>query len=222
VKEETVFFPAGSLRLEGRLARRAGDRAVVIAHPHPQMGGSMDNNVVLTLAAAYGEAGFTTLRFNFRGAGRSGGTYDDGRGEQEDVLAAVAFLGAEGCGATELAGYSFGAWVISRVLASPGRSFPTVLVSPPAGFLEFDFSGWPGNVRLVAAGDRDPYLDRAVVEAEALRAGADFEIVPGADHFFGGRERLLLEVLRRHLGDPGSGSAGGSPISPENISGGMK
>ncbi|PKN35595.1 MAG: alpha/beta hydrolase [Deltaproteobacteria bacterium HGW-Deltaproteobacteria-19] len=199
MKEETVFFPVGDIPLEGRLARNDGDRAVVICHPHPQMGGSMDNNVVETLVVAYGGAGFTTLRFNFRGAGRSGGAYDEGRGERDDVLAAVTFLAGEGFGNTELAGYSFGAWVISRVLAVPGIVFPAILVSPPAGFMEFDFSGWPGNVRLVTAGDRDPYLDQALVREEAQRAGADFELIPGADHFYGGRERLLLEVVRKRL-----------------------
>jgi len=199
MKEETVLFPAGEIRLEGRLARTAGGRAVVICHPHPQMGGSMDNNVVETLVTAYGDAGYATLRFNFRGAGRSGGAYDEGRGEQDDVLAAVAFLNGEGFGAPELAGYSFGAWVISRVLASSGKAFPTVLVSPPAGFMEFDFRGWPGNVRLVTAGDRDPYLDRTQVEAEARRAGAEFELIPGADHFYMGRERLLLEAVRKRI-----------------------
>ncbi|MGV8080536.1 MAG: alpha/beta hydrolase [Syntrophales bacterium] len=199
MNEESVVFPSGGVQLEGRLARSDGNRAVVICHPHPQMGGSMDNNVVETLVVAYGGAGFTTLRFNFRGAGRSGGSYDEGRGERDDVLAAVAFLAGEGFGNTQLAGYSFGAWVISRVLAIPGMAFPSILVSPPAGFMEFDFSGWPGNVRLVTAGDRDPYLDQGLVREEARRAGADFEIIPGADHFYGGKERLLLEAVRNRL-----------------------
>jgi len=199
-KEEGVFFPAGDIRLEGRLAAGPGPRAVAICHPHPQMGGSMHNNVVETLVEAYNDAGYTTLRFNFRGAGRSGGRYDEGRGEQEDVLAAVSFLAEQGSTAVELAGYSFGAWVISRVLAPPGRTFPTILVSPPAAFVAFDFSGWAGNVRLVVAGDGDPYLDAVLVEAEARRAGAEYEVVPGADHFYAGRERNLLEIVGRHLG----------------------
>ncbi len=199
MKEESVAFLSGGIRIEGRLARNDGSRSVAICHPHPQMGGSMDNNVVETLVTAYGGAGYTTLRFNFRGAGRSGGSYDEGRGERDDVLAAVSFLAGEGFGNIELAGYSFGAWVISRVLAVPGMAFPSVLVSPPAGFMEFDFSGWPGNVRLVTAGDRDPYLDQALVREEARRAGADIEIIPGADHFYMGKERLLLEVVRKRL-----------------------
>ena len=96
--EEQIFFESGELKLEGLLNRCSGDAGVVISHPHPQYGGSMQNDVVKSLVKAYKKANFTTLRFNFRGVGRSTGHYDEGTGEQVDVQGAVAYL--EGLGLT--------------------------------------------------------------------------------------------------------------------------
>ena len=90
--EKNIVFESGDLKLEGLLDQVAGDRGVVITHPHPQYGGTMHNNVVESLVNAYGRAGYTTLRFNFRGMGRSEGHYDEGVGEQVDVGCAVAYL----------------------------------------------------------------------------------------------------------------------------------
>ena len=114
MKQRKVFFQSGALNLEGRLVspRRAETGAgVVICHPHPLYGGSMDNNVVYAVSKALAEKGITSLCFNFRGVGRSEGLHDDGRGEIDDTLAAIAFLA--GCseidsGRVGLAGYSFG------------------------------------------------------------------------------------------------------------------
>ena len=90
--EKSVVFESGELKLEGLLDRAEGDAGVVITHPHPQYGGTMHNNVVESLVKAYQKAGYTTLRFNFRGMGRSEGHYDEGVGEQADVRGAVAYL----------------------------------------------------------------------------------------------------------------------------------
>ena len=105
MSENSVMFESGGLKLEGLLDRARGDAGVVIAHPHPQYGGSMHNNVVESLVKAYGKAGFTTLRFNFRGVGRSEGHYDGGVGEQQDVSGAVAYLKDLGMTTIHLAGY---------------------------------------------------------------------------------------------------------------------
>ena len=86
---EKILFPSGSLHLEGLLIRGKIPKAVVISHPHPLYGGDMDNYVVGLISQAFEEKGWTTLRFNFRGVGRSQGDFDQGIGEEEDVLAAV-------------------------------------------------------------------------------------------------------------------------------------
>ena len=109
--EERVFIQAGEMKIEGRLDNAPGEKAAIVTHPHPLYGGDMNNNVVEALVQAYREKGYTTLRFNFRGVGQSGGSFDEGIGEQEDVKAALAHLGELGKSSIDLAGYSFGAWV---------------------------------------------------------------------------------------------------------------
>ena len=91
--EEPVFFMSGTLQIQGLLQTKPGDKGVVITHPHPLYGGSMHNNVVESLVHAYQQAGYATLRFNFRGVGSSQGKYDDGQGEQEDVKISIALPG---------------------------------------------------------------------------------------------------------------------------------
>ena len=83
--EERIVFDANGLKLEGMLADFPRDKGVVISHPHPLYGGSMHNNVVKAVAHAYQEEEYSTLRFNFRGVGRSAGTWDNGRGEMDDA-----------------------------------------------------------------------------------------------------------------------------------------
>ncbi|RLJ02607.1 MAG: alpha/beta hydrolase, partial [Candidatus Aenigmatarchaeota archaeon] len=111
MKEEKVFFQAGDVKIEGMLYNAPGEKGAVVTHPHPLYGGDMHNNVVETVVQAYREKGYATLRFNFRGVGRSTGSYDEGIGEQEDVRAALAYLTGTGKTSIDLAGYSFGAWV---------------------------------------------------------------------------------------------------------------
>lgn len=208
MKEETIVFPAGPLQLEGRYAGAAGiERGAVIAHPHPLMGGSLENNVVETLAETFFHQGYATLRFNFRGVGRSGGRYDDGVGEQEDLRAAAEALRQRGVREIIWAGYSFGAWVtvqLLRRLPSPGGG---VLVSPPIDLMDFDFSGLEGKIRLILAGDRDPYCGAARLLEMAGRTQAPVRILPGADHFFSGRETELSAALAEYLSRPSGAAA---------------
>ena len=90
--EEKVLFKSGDLKLQGLYSDNPGNNGVIVTHPHPQMGGSMDNNVVNALVSVFSDRHYSTLRFNFRGVGHSEGFYDHGRGEMEDVIAAMGFL----------------------------------------------------------------------------------------------------------------------------------
>lgn len=196
IKEEKIIFPSGPLQLEGRYARAAEPgRGVVVTHPHPLMGGSLENNVVETLVETFFHQGYATLRFNFRGVGRSGGRYDEGVGEQDDLLAAADVLRQKGVRETLLAGYSFGAWVNVQVLRRLSSLSGGVLVSPPIDLMDFDFSGLEGKIRLILAGDRDPYCNVPRLLEIARRIQAPVKLLPGADHFYSGRERELSAAL---------------------------
>jgi alpha/beta superfamily hydrolase len=184
MKEERVFFGTGGQRREGLYTSVAGDRGTVICHPHSLMGGDMDNPVVETVAEALFRAGFSTLRFNFRGVGQSAGAFDEGRGEQTDLLAATTFLEAQGAREVLPAGYSFGAWVAAGVLAKRPL-LPALFVSPPFTMFPFDLAALRGRVGLIVCGDRDPYCPMQEARVMAAEVSCRLEVITGENHFFG-------------------------------------
>jgi alpha/beta superfamily hydrolase len=188
---ETIsFFESENLRLEGMLERVSGTKGVVITHPHPLYGGDMDNPVALAVRDAYRRKGFSTLRFNFRGVGGSGGRHDRGIGERRDVLAARACLAGLGITDIDLAGYSFGAWVNAGANEGFQRM---VMVSPPLAFIDFGPPAPIANLSLIVTGSRDEIAPPAMIDRVRARwnPAAAFEVIPGADHFYSG----LLETL---------------------------
>lgn len=197
--DKPVFFASGPLRLEGRLYLAAGPNAVVITHPHPLHGGNLDNPVVAVLAAVYQRLGYSTLRFNFRGVGASGGRYGDGQGEQDDTRAAVAYLAGLDRTVTDLAGYSFGAWVNLHL----NPPLPTIrrqlLVAPPVALLEFGNIAAPPDL-IVVTGDGDDFAPPATLRKllPVWQPAARLHVLPGVDHFFwNGLDRLaaLMEAM---------------------------
>lgn len=195
--ERPVSFAAGPLRLEGRLSLAPGSDAVIITHPHPLYGGELDNPVVAVLADAYQRRGYTTLRFNFRGVGASGGHYADGQGERDDVRAAASYLADLDKTVTDLAGYSFGAWVnlcLSPPLATVRRQ---LLVAPPVALLAFGEIAVPLAELRVIAGDRDDFapLDSLRELLPRWHPTARLHVLPGTDHFYwNALERLAALV----------------------------
>jgi len=200
---ERIVIQNGPVELESLWTPGQMDRGAVIAHPHPLHGGSMDNNVVDALAAGFGSAGLATLLFNFRGVGASTGGYDDGKGEQEDLIAAFHYLETRGLSGNVLAGYSFGAWVAERALS---RLHPSciLVVSPPLAY--WDFSGLlQTDVPVYVIGsDEDQFcpLERLEPFLESLPAPAGAKILKGTDHFYFGRETLIEDAVRSWFAKP--------------------
>jgi alpha/beta superfamily hydrolase len=204
LSEQTVFLIAGSLRLESLLHLASGPDAVVITHPHSLYGGEMDNPVVATLTGVYQRLGYTTLRFNFRGVGASGGGYDDGRGEQDDVRAAAAYLAGLGRTVTDLAGYSFGAWINLRLNPPVATVRRQVLVAPPVAYLEFGSIAAPPAELVVITGDRDRIAPPELLREQAPGWGpaVRLRVLPGVDHFFGGALERLAALVETELAAP--------------------
>ncbi len=202
MEEGVVITVPGGPGLDGRLALlREARGGVVLCHPHPLHGGDMDNPVVIRASEVARQAGLSTLRFNFRGVGRSGGTHDDGRGEREDVGAAVALLAArlEDDSPVGVVGYSFGAWVAARTAQSGTIAF-LVLIAPPLHLYAFDFLKDRALPVLLAAGTRDPYCPAPDLGRLAgLVPGAEERLIEGADHFFFGKLYPLGEAIRAWL-----------------------
>ena len=199
--EELIFFMAGAIKIEGLLQALPGDKGVVISHPHPLYGGSMHNNVVESLVRAYQQTGYSTLRFNFRGVGSSQGEYENGRGEQEDVKAAVRYLGEHGKNAVDLAGYSFGAWVNGLTGLDGDIVRRMVMISPPVAFLDFSSALSIPQLRLVIAGSRDEIAPPELIQTKLpnWNPGARLEIIEGADHFYGSYTAKLESILISYL-----------------------
>jgi len=199
MKEETVMFDAGGIRLEGRITAGTGRGGAVVSHPHPQMGGSMDNNVVEAVCEGFQRLGFTTLRFNFRGAGRSEGRYDGGRGEQDDLRAAVDFLAARISAPVLLGGYSFGAWVTANLCAREPLPYRLLLVSPPIDLLETPIEPLADGLIGVICGDRDAFCDIRELTKRLEGINLTPHVMAGADHFYIGREEVLASAIEKIL-----------------------
>jgi len=193
--------PAGEL--EVAIDRPTGDPVgvAVLAHPHPLHGGTLSNKVVQTLARACVLAGWAAVRFNFRGVGRSEGTYDEGRGELADLLSVIEAQAPSGplC----LAGFSFGAFVTSHAasqLQAQREIRRLVLVGTAAS--RFEVAPVPAELHpctLVIHGEQDDTVPLASVMAWARPQVLPVLVVPGGGHFFHGQLPLLRELVLRHL-----------------------
>jgi alpha/beta superfamily hydrolase len=198
MEEEKVVFGPEDVRLEGLYANSGGAVGAVISHPHPLRGGDMSNPIVDIMAEALFAVGISTLRFNFRGVGKSSGTHDAGRGEQDDVLAAISFMEEQGRREIMLAGYSFGAWVSAGIL-NRRNLLPAVFVSPPVSLLGFDFTTLRGKVGIIICGDRDKYCPTDRIKIVAAELACRLDIIPDADHFFQSRENDFAACIKDYL-----------------------
>jgi alpha/beta superfamily hydrolase len=203
--ERMVVIRSGDLHLEGLYHRGRIPPPAVIAPPHPQQGGEMDNPVVAELAWAITRAGHATLRFNYRGVGASEGGWSGGPGEVDDLAAAVDQLReTTGAAAVTVAGYSFGAWAAVEVARRRVEVGDLVLVAPPT--VGFDLSGL-AEVRgriLAVHGSADSLVDPAALDRLLAPLGnrARRVALAGADHWFG---KGLAEVGREAAAFVGQG-----------------
>ena len=167
----------------------------VLCHPHPQHGGTMDNKVVQTLARAFVQLGYTSVRFNFRGIGASQGAWDDGRGEIDDALAVVAALRQAGQPLV-LAGFSFGGCIASQAalrLAASGNGAERVVLVGPA-VKSFDVAAVPPDT-LVIHGEKDDVVALTDVFDWARPQALPVTVLPGAGHFFHGQLPVLKQIV---------------------------
>ena len=171
-------------------AKRRG--IALIAHPHPLQGGTRDNKVVTTLARAFYALGYCAVRPNFRGVGASEGVYDQGIGETDDLVAVVADLRKRfGELPVLLAGFSFGAYVQTRVVRRLTAE-RLALIAPAVN--RFDAEAVPEDTLLVH-GDADDVVPLAAVLAWARPQSLPIVVIPGGEHFFHGRLGQLQKIV---------------------------
>lgn len=176
--------------------------AALVCHPHPVYGGTMHNKVVHRLAKTATSLGLPTLRFNFRGAGKSAGTFDDGIGEREDARAALDHLTSQFPDLpVVMMGFSFGSWVGLQVGASDGRVATLVGLGLPTNLSDFTFLLDVRKPKLIVQATSDQYGPREQV-AELYRKLAgpkQIHWVEGADHFFTGKLDEVGQALQAFL-----------------------
>lgn len=203
MKKTRVSFSSGGLFLEGILATPEGAGpfpAVIVCHPHPLHGGSMDNNVVYSISETLTQALLASFKFNFRGVGGSQGEFGQGIGEQEDVKAAISFLSTVkevDSKRIGLAGYSAGAGFALPVGLNDVRITALAAVSPPLPMFNFDFLRSCPKPKLLISGSRDDIIpaDQFLKFCQNLPEPKECESIEGADHFWWGYEsRLAAKV----------------------------
>jgi alpha/beta superfamily hydrolase len=207
---QSVEIPTTHGFLEGLLrmpdSQTGGDSsppmAALMCHPHPLYGGTMHTKAVFRIAQALVDLGFPTLRFNFRGVGRSTGSYDQGRGERDDVRAALDYLAGAFPGVSlALGGFSFGSWVALPLGCSDPRVIQLIGAGVPLASLPVNSLAACAKYKLIVQGARDEYGP----EGELVRwfAGVadpkDLRIVEGADHFFTERQAELVQAVTSYF-----------------------
>ena len=205
---EEVFFNGVVGRLEGRFHRSESPRAplVLILHPNPTQGGTMNNRVTYALFQAFVDMGFSVLRFNYRGVGYSQGQVDGtGAGELADAIVALDWLQSQDTEANQcwIVGYSFGAWIAAQVLMRRPEIKGFIFVTPPTGMYDFNFLSPCPSSGLIIQGTRDEIVDENGVAmlAEQLAASqfvdVHYETIPHADHLYTKTLKALYETVVR-------------------------
>ena len=189
-----VMFAGPDGRLEGRYhhAKDPGSPLALILHPHPMHGGTMNNRIAYTMYQSFQRMGFSVMRFNFRGVGRSQGRYDGGMGEIGDAAAALDWMQTvnPGAGGLWMAGYQFGAFVGMQLLMRRPEISGWISVAPPASHYDFGFLAPCPCGGLLLHGDADELVPetsvRKLVDKLHTQKGVqvDYRVYVGADHVF--------------------------------------
>ncbi|HXR88078.1 MAG TPA: alpha/beta hydrolase [Stellaceae bacterium] len=205
--EVFINGPAGRLEARYTAATEQNAPLALLLHPHPQHGGTMNNKVVYTLFHAFLHCGFSALRFNFRGVGRSQGQFDRGEGELADATAALDWLQTTNPDSKIcwVGGFSFGAWIGMQLLMRRPEVSAFVAVAPPAGMLDFGFLAPCPASGLIIGGDQDQVvpLEAAQKLVAKLKHQRDItiehRIVKGADHFFYNHLTELGQIVEDYV-----------------------
>ncbi|MEE6207339.1 MAG: alpha/beta hydrolase [Alphaproteobacteria bacterium] len=204
-----VLFNGHAGRIEGRYHKSERQNAPValILHPDPLFGGTMNNKVVYSLFSCFKDLGFSVLRFNFRGVGRSQGQFENGVGELSDATIALDWLQNMNPDAKQcwIAGYSFGAWVGLQLLMRRPDINNFIAVTPPANEKDFAFLAPCPTSGLIVQGGRDEIVTPSMVETMARKLNQqrnveiDFAMIEDGDHMYNNHLKDLYKVAGQYV-----------------------
>ena len=204
-----VIFNGPEGRLEGRYqhSKKPNGPIALVLHPHPLHGGTMNNKVTYALYQTFVKRGFSVLRFNFRGVGRSQGTFDQGIGEMSDAAAALDWMQTHNPNASTcwIGGFSFGAWIAMQLMMRRPEIGGFISIAPPADAYDFTFlAPCPASGQIIQA-DKDEVVPKEAVDKLAQKLSSqknitiDYDIIQGADHFFSKDMDTLNELVGNYL-----------------------
>ncbi len=210
-----VIFNGPSGRLEGRYSHSKIKNAplALILHPSPEHGGTMNNKITYNMFQAFSQRGFSCLRFNFRGVGRSQGLFDRGEGELSDAASALDWMQEINPNAPYVwvGGFAFGAWIGMQLLMRRPEIQGFISVAPPANTEDFSFLAPCPTSGLVVHGSKDDVVDEPSVadflDKVQIQKGIeiDYRVVEGANHFFHGHNDVIIDHMHDHLNGAGAG-----------------
>ncbi len=205
--EVIINGPAG--RIEGRYHQSSNPKAPValVLHPHPLHGGTMNNKITYHLYKNFVDNGFSVLRINFRGVGKSQGKFDNGAGELLDATAVMNWLHDQNMEATEywIAGFSFGAWIALQAVMRRPELENYILVAPPATKYDFNFIVPCSATGLIIQGSKDEITNESDTAklaeklADRNEAEINYQVVNNADHFFKSHLEEFDAVVNNHI-----------------------
>jgi uncharacterized protein len=200
-----IMFSGSDGRLEGRYHHGQGEKPPValVLHPHPLHGGTMNNKIAYSIYKNLVNNGFSVLRFNFRGVGKSQGKFDDGIGELADATTAMDWLQDQNQNSSIfwVAGFSFGSWIALQLLMRRPEIMSFITVSPPANNHDFSFLSPCTASGLIIQGDKDTIVPEQYPAKLAEKLShqkdveIDYDVITGADHFF----RDKIHILDKHI-----------------------
>lgn len=204
-----IFINGEEGRIEARYHHEKGPNAPIamLLHPHPLFGGTMNNQIVHSLYHNFIQRGFSVLRFNFRGVGRSEGLFDNGAGELSDAATALDWLEAINVDPRScwIAGVSFGSWIAMQLLMRRPEIAGFITIAPPANLYDYSFLAPCPTSGLIVNGDDDKVVPIESVEElvqklkTQKRIVIDHETVPGANHFFENKIDEFLDIVDSYL-----------------------
>ena len=202
-----ISGPEGKIETKYNHNSNVNSPIVLILHPDPSRGGTMDTKVIFELYKIFIKNGFSTIRFNFRGVGKSDGSFDDGEGELSDAASVLDWLQQYNTSSKKcwVAGFSFGAWVAMQLLMRRPEINGFVCVSPPANMRDFSFLAPCPSSGLILHGDKDYIASyestRILSEKLQKQKKADiiFKSIKGADHFYENYKKELISTVDNYI-----------------------
>ena len=205
---EVIFNgPAGRIEARYHHSKAPGSPIAIILHPHPTFGGTMNNPIVHALYQMFQSRGFSVLRFNFRGVGRSQGIFENGAGELSDAASALDWLQSFNREAKIcwIAGISFGAWISMQLLMRRPEISGFISVAPLAKHYDFSFLAPCPASGLFVNGEKDavtpPEAVHSLVSKLKTQKGiaVEHKVIPGANHFFQDKIDELTKICSTYL-----------------------